>query len=110
MILSSIGKRKLKDRMQADRNRKINVTKVHRLFLRLSAGVGIAIFRILVLEYFERSDHINRVYSLNIENFTAQFVDNCLDYYEEIKRLASDKDGIFYIVGSDEFLVQNICC
>ncbi len=28
--------------------------------------------------------------------------------YEEVKNLADDKDGLFYVVGSDEFLVQNI--
>mgnify|MGYP001256715344 FL=1 len=91
----------------------------------LSAGVGIATFRPLVLEYINRPNHIKHIHSLNIDssknflftdifksnsekNFTAQFVDNRMDYYEEVKSLASDKDGIFYIVGSDEFLMQNI--
>lgn len=91
----------------------------------LSAGVGLATFRPLVLEYFERPDNIKQIYSLNIDssrdylftdifktdsdkNFTAQFVDNRNDYYEEVKNLAQDKDGIFYVVGSDEFLKENI--
>ena len=91
----------------------------------LSAGVGIATFRPLVLEYINRPNHIKHIHSLNIDssknflftdifksnsekNFTAQFVGNRMDYYEEVKSLASDKDGIFYIVGSDEFLMQNI--
>jgi hypothetical protein len=42
------------------------------------------------------------------KKFTSQFVDNRKDYYEEVKNLAADKDGFFYVVGSDEFLVQNI--
>lgn len=91
----------------------------------LSAGVGIATFRPLVLEYINRPNHIKHIHSLNIDssknflftdifksnsekNFTAQFVGNRMDYYEKVKSLASDKDGIFYIVGSDEFLMQNI--
>lgn len=91
----------------------------------LSAGVGLATFRPLVLDYFERPDHIQQMHSLNIDstsdflftnifktlpekNFTAQFVDNRDDYYENVKKLATDKDGIFYVVGSDEFLMQNI--
>lgn len=91
----------------------------------LSSGVGLATFRPLVLEYFKRAANVNQVYSLNIDstrdflftniftsapdkNFTAQFVDNRKDYYEEVKNLAADKDGLFYVVGSDEFLVQNI--
>ncbi len=91
----------------------------------LSSGVGLATFRPLVLDYFERADNVNQIHSLNIDstgdflftdifksapdkNFTAQFVDNRKDYYEEVKNLAADKDGLFYVVGSDEFLVQNI--
>lgn len=91
----------------------------------LSSGVGLATFRPLVLDYFERADNVNQIHSLNIDSskdflftnifksesnkkFTSQFVDNRKDYYEEVKNLAADKDGLFYIVGSDEFLVQNI--
>ncbi|SEP95024.1 dihydropteridine reductase [Piscibacillus halophilus] len=91
----------------------------------LSSGVGLATFRPLVLDYFERADNVNHIHSLNIDSsrdflftnifesvpdkeFTSQFVDNRKDYYEEVKNLADDKDGLFYVVGSDEFLVQNI--
>lgn len=91
----------------------------------LSSGVGLATFRPLVLEYFERADNVNQIHSLNVDSskdflftnifesapdkkFTSQFVDNRKDYYEEVKNLAADKDGLFYVVGSDEFLVQNI--
>lgn len=91
----------------------------------LSSGVGLATFRPIVLEYFEHADNVNQIHSLNIDSskvflftdifksapdkkFAAQFVDNRKDYYEEVKNLATDKDGLFYIVGSDDFLVQNI--
>jgi len=91
----------------------------------LSSGVGLATFRPLVLDYFERADNVNQINSLNIDsskdflfttifesapdkNFTSQFVDNRKDYYEEVENLAADKNGLFYVVGSDEFLVQNI--
>lgn len=91
----------------------------------LSAGVGLATFRPLALDFFDHTDGINKIHSLNIDssneylftdifqtqtakNFTAQFVDNRKEYYEEVKKLAADKDGIFYVVGSDEFLHQNI--
>ena len=91
----------------------------------LSSGVGLATFRPIVLEYFNRADNVNQIHSLNIDStkdylftdvfksepdkkFTAQYVDNRNDYYEEVKKLAADKDGIYYIVGSDEFLKQNI--
>ncbi|MEI3605753.1 dihydropteridine reductase [Pseudogracilibacillus sp. SE30717A] len=91
----------------------------------LSSGVGLATFRPLVLDYFERADNVNQIHSLNIDSskdflftnifksvsdkkFTSQFVDNRKEYYEEVKNLAADKDGLFYVVGSDEFLMQNI--
>ncbi|WP_010651551.1 hypothetical protein [Oceanobacillus massiliensis] len=91
----------------------------------LSSGVGLATFRPLVLDYFERADNVNQIHSLNVDSsndflftnifesatdkkFTSQFVDNRKDYYEEVKNLAADKDGLFYVVGSDEFLMQNI--
>ncbi|MFD1850799.1 dihydropteridine reductase [Oceanobacillus bengalensis] len=91
----------------------------------LSSGVGLATFRPLVLDYFERAAGVNQMHSLNIDSskdflftnifestpdkkFTSQFVDNRKDYYEEVKSLTADKDGLFYVVGSDEFLVQNI--
>ena len=91
----------------------------------LSSGVGLATFRPLVRTYLERPDHINRIHSLNIEsskdflftdvfesapekNFTSQYVDHREDYYEEVKKLAADQDGLFYVVGSDEFIIQNI--
>ncbi|QUG42939.1 dihydropteridine reductase [Psychrobacillus sp. INOP01] len=91
----------------------------------LSSGVGLATFRPLVLDYFERAENVKQVHSLNIDsskdflftnvfesapdkNFISQFVDNRKDYYKEVKNLTADKDGLFYIVGSDEFLMQNI--
>ena len=91
----------------------------------LSAGVGLATFRPLVLEYFDRPDNITHVHSLNIDStgdylfpdifkkspekkFTVQFVDNREEYYHHVNKLAKDKTGIYYIVGSDEFIKQNI--
>ncbi|UOQ49809.1 dihydropteridine reductase [Gracilibacillus caseinilyticus] len=91
----------------------------------LSSGVGLATFRPLVLDYFERADNVDQIHSLNIDSskdflftdvfasapdkkFTSQFVDNRKTYYKEVEKLAADKDGLFYVVGSDEFLVQNI--
>lgn len=91
----------------------------------LSSGVGLATFRPLLLDYFDRADNVSHVHSLNIDSskdylfttlfesapdkkFTSQFVDNRHDYYEEVKNLSADKDGLFYIVGSDEFLAENI--
>lgn len=91
----------------------------------LSSGVGLATFRPLVLDYIDCADNVNQIHSLNIDSskdflftdifksipdkkLTSQFVDNRDNYYKEVKELAADKDGLFYVVGSDEFLLQNI--
>lgn len=91
----------------------------------LSSGVGLATFRSIALEYFQRTDKVNQMHSLNVDSskdflfpnvfestpdkkFISQFVDNRKDYYESLKNLAADKDGLFYVIGSDKFLVENI--
>lgn len=91
----------------------------------LSSGVGLATFRPLALKYLQDAGDILSMHSLNIDStkeylftnvfetntekkFTANFVDNRPQFYDEVKRLAADKDGIYYIVGSNEFLKQNI--
>ena len=91
----------------------------------LSSGVGLATFRPLVLTYLEQPDNIKSIHSLNIDstkdflftdvfefapekNFTSQYVDNREEYYTEVKKLAADQDGLFYVIGSDEFIIQNI--
>jgi len=91
----------------------------------LSSGVGLATFRPLVLDYFNQMDDISHMHSLNIDssrhflftdtftsqpekNFISEFVDNRKEYYKRVHELAADTEGIFYIVGSDEFLLENI--
>lgn len=91
----------------------------------LSSGVGLATFRPIVLKYFEQPENVPQIHSLNIDssknylftnifktnhdkNFTAHFVDNREEYYDRIKKLSTDKNGLYYVVGSDDFLKQNI--
>src|SRR5699024_445677 len=91
----------------------------------LSSGVGLATFRPLVVDYFKRTDNVNQLHSLNIDSstnylfsymyesardkkFKSQIINNRKAYYEEVKNLAADKERLFYVVGSDESLMQNI--
>lgn len=91
----------------------------------LSSGVGLATFRPLVLEYGSNAEGVRSIHSLNVDsskyylfqdvfktstdtNFTAQFVDSRAEYYKAVKVFANDADGLFYIVGSDDFLRENI--
>ncbi|MBU9674954.1 FAD-dependent oxidoreductase [Planococcus sp. CP5-4] len=91
----------------------------------LSSGVGLATFRPLVLEYVSNAEGVRSIHSLNVDsskhylfqdvfttstdtNFTVQFVDSRAEYYEAVKGFADDAGGLFYIVGSDDFLKENI--
>src|SRR5699024_5045630 len=93
----------------------------------LSAGVGLATFRPLVLNYFNHPDHIKHMHSLNIDSskdflftdvfeeaadkgFTSEFVDNRKGYYEKVRDLAADQEGIFYVVGSMNSLYKTLKC
>lgn len=91
----------------------------------LSSGVGLATFRPLVMTYLANQEAIPNIHSLNIDsskdllypdiftsvpekNFTAEVVHNRIDYYEAVKNLSADVDGLYYIVGSDEFIMQTL--
>lgn len=89
----------------------------------LSAGVGLATFRPIVLEYMTNGEGIPHLHSLNVDSstdylfrdvfasrdgFTAEFVANRSDYYAAVETLAQDMEGLYYIVGSDDFLHQTI--
>lgn len=91
----------------------------------LSSGVGVATFRPLVREFLNSSHGVPKLHSLNIDSsknylfsdifipnedkkFVSEFLDNRDDYYDRVRALATDKEGLFYIVGSDEFLKENI--
>ncbi|MBQ0138358.1 MAG: FAD-dependent oxidoreductase [Kurthia sp.] len=91
----------------------------------LSSGVGIATFRPIVKTYLENQDNVKSVHALNIDssndflftdiftsdtekNFTTQYVDSRAAYYAEAEKLAEDSEGIFYVIGSDEFIMQTI--
>jgi len=91
----------------------------------LSSGVGLATFRPLALDYLNNSDNVEKIHSLNIDsskhylftdifknnsdkNMTAHFVSSRDEYYEAAEKLTADKDALFYVVGSDEFLKQNV--
>ncbi|WP_245672013.1 dihydropteridine reductase [Caryophanon latum] len=92
----------------------------------LTAGVGIATVRPLALKYLQNDTNVPSIHSLNVDssaqyvftdvfttneekNFTAQYVNSRDAFYAEVTRLVqADKDGIYYIVGSNDFLKENI--
>lgn len=91
----------------------------------LSSGVGLATFRPLLLEYLKNDSGVASLHSLNVDS-TGEFLFDTLfqsdkekgisvasvtsrqAYYEALSLLALDRTAYFYIVGSDEFLTENI--
>lgn len=91
----------------------------------LSSGVGIATFRPIALTYFADQTNVPSITSLNIDssknylftdvfttnsdkNFKATYVNTRDEYYTAAEQLAGDPNGLYYVVGSEEFIKQNI--
>lgn len=93
----------------------------------LSSGVGIATLRPLVKAYEDNQEGIKEIYHLNVDssreylfeeefnqfsdhlaNFNNQFIDSRDSFYTQLSELLMDgyQDSYFYIVGSDEFIVE----
>lgn len=95
----------------------------------LSAGVGLATMRPLIKKFIQNTQGIPSVTSLNVDSsteylfydemqgymkqeqkFKQYYVDSRQGFYTTLQELFIDrptmKEGIFYIVGGDEFLVQ----
>ena len=103
----------------------IPLRRENRKIYLLSSGVGLATFRPLVLDYMNDSDEVKQIHSLNVDSskhslfpelfneasehaVTSEFVDSRQAYYARLEQLAHDKEALYYVVGSDEFLLQNI--
>lgn len=91
----------------------------------ISSGVALATLRPLLLEYLNDDTNVASIHSLNVESsgeflytdlfktdkskgISSKFVTNRDAYYQELSLLALDKTAIFYLVGSDEFLMESI--
>lgn len=93
----------------------------------LSSGVGIATLRPLVKAYKEDSNGISDLVHINVDsskeylfkkefddfsnnltNFSNQFVDSRESFYFSLSELLMEgfQDSSFYIVGSDEFIIE----
>ncbi|MFW7950055.1 dihydropteridine reductase [Vagococcus fluvialis] len=97
----------------------------HRPIYLLSSGVGIATFRPLLLDYLKDDSGVASIHSLNVDStgdflfgdifqsdkakgISVESVTSRKAYYDALSLLVLDKTAFFYIVGSDEFLTENI--
>lgn len=91
----------------------------------LSSGVAIASVRPLLKKYLSHPEGIEKIHSLSIDssrhylfsNFfqsspekrvSTHYVDNRVTYYQEVQQLSQNKSALFYLVGGDDFLIENV--
>lgn len=107
-------------------NSNLALRKENRPIYLLSSGVGLASFRPLTLQYFADQTGVPAMHSLNVsvpgedtlfadvfktqreKHFQSEFVNSRQAYYQAVNVLAKDQTGLFYLVGSDKFLQENI--
>lgn len=93
----------------------------------LSMGVGIATMRPLIRAYKKDNSSIPSLISLNIdsssdfvyrkeldqltdESYKNYWMKSRENYYETLQQLVNSDNAIYYIVGSDMFITENIRC
>jgi ferredoxin--NADP+ reductase len=96
----------------------IPLRRENRTVYLLSAGVGLATFRPIILQHQADRSGIPHLHSLNVdstrtelfktqlsshEQFGHAYVESHSVYYDAVKAMTAD-EGLFYIVCSDEFL------
>lgn len=101
------------------------LTRTNQKLYFFSSGVALATLRPLLLDFLADVTDIPAVHALNVDstgdylftdhfktvpekNLTVEYVNSRAAYYERAKALAGDTKARYYIVGSDDFLRQNI--
>lgn len=86
----------------------------------ISMGIGNVTFRSICLEYSKNQENLPKITNLNVsangeylfkEDFESYPIENIWtsnreDFYEKLKEVAKDKDQLFYIIGSDGFIID----
>lgn len=106
---------------------RLGLRRTGKAIVLLSMGVGIATMRPLIKAFLNDDSNIPSVISLNIdsssefvyrkeldqltdENYKNYWMNSRTSYYETLQQLANSENAIYYIVGSDLFLQENIKC
>lgn len=105
----------------------LQLRREERPLVLLSMGVAIAAMRPLIKAFVRNSDQISKLYNINInkeedyiyiddlandteltDDLELIYVEDKTNYYEAIKEVSENVSPIYYIVGSDSFLTDNI--
>ena len=106
---------------------RMSLMRSEKTIVLLSMGVGIATMRPLIKAYLNDKSNIPKVISLNIDsssefvyqneldqltdaNYMNHWIKSRTNYYETLQQLAGSENAIYYIVGSDLFIQENIRC
>lgn len=103
----------------------LSLKRMDRPIYLLSSGVAMASMRPLIQKFLSDSEGITRVHSLSIDSsahylfsnhikslpehrLSMHFVDKRVTYYQGVQKLAQDTHALFYLVGGDDFIKDNI--
>lgn len=105
----------------------LQLRRENRPLVLLSMGVAIAAMRPLIKAFVRNSDQISKLYNINInkdevyiyiddlandteltDDLELIYVEDKTNYYEAIKEVSENQSPIYYVVGSDSFLMDNI--
>ena len=91
----------------------------------LSMGVGVATMRPMIYKFLKNQEGIPKLYNVNVDSsgdfvfkeeldklqnqdYKNLWISSRDDYYRELKQLKDISGAIFYIVGSDGFLISTV--
>ncbi|MGB4587644.1 MAG: hypothetical protein WBI17_00215 [Clostridiaceae bacterium] len=104
---------------------RMGLRRTDKTIVLLSMGVGIATMRPLIRAFKNDKSNIPSLISLNIdsssdfiyqneldeltdENYKNYWIKSRTSYYETLQQLANSENAIYYVVGSDMFIQDNI--
>ena len=104
---------------------RMDLRRVNRPLILLSMGVGMATIRPMLLAYIKDSSDIPSLINVNVNsteehlfrneleqqtthNLNNYWLNSRQDFYKLRDQLSEKKNSFFYIVGSDEFMRENI--
>ena len=102
---------------------KIFLRRSNRPIILLSMGVGIATMRPLIKAYINDTNGIPYIININVDssgefvfrkeldelvndNYTNYWVDSRKSFYDTLNQLPNPKEAIYYVVGSDLFIMN----
>lgn len=103
----------------------LTLSRTNKPLVLVSMGVGIAAIRPLILSYLENQEGIPQLINLNIDRngshiykdeldnaaggrYTNDWVSSRTELYRQLKNYSTGNKNQYYVIGSDEFIIQTM--